>query len=291
MVRNSMKAEYDLDHLPHQSFYGDNSRTLVPVNKNSQIITKIKPKIRIIHIFAPEIINTDVKNFRTLVQSLTGKPEITKTGSKKKITRTNIPAPPPPLQESRSEHTAEPVNSFIGSHVVKEEWGSCSNTNTYFDLDGLIDLDEENNMFSKNEDYYEWGVEVEGAISSRYSTGQVCSALYGQGAIFMITENGHCDMDYEEKIKLSSKFLDIQETDGVEVEGYFAWSLLDNCEWNVGYGVRYGLFYVDYNNGLKRFPKMSAMWFKEFLKREEEIEEPEKEEYLLKSAMKKKIFL
>ncbi|KAL0663086.1 hypothetical protein Bca4012_099923 [Brassica carinata] len=146
--RNSMKAEYDLDHFPHQSFYGDNSRTLVPMNKNSQIITKIKPKIRIIHIFAPEIINTDVKNFRTLVQSLTGKPEITKTGSKKKITRTNIPAPPPPLQESSPEHTAEPVNSFIGSHVVKEEWGSCSNTNTYFDLDGLIDLDEENNMFS-----------------------------------------------------------------------------------------------------------------------------------------------
>lgn len=79
--------------------------------------------------------------------------------------------------------------------------------------------------------------------------------------------------------------------DGVEVEGYFAWSLLDNCEWNAGYGVRYGLFYVDYKNGLKRFPKMSAMWFKEFLKREEEIEESEKEEYLLKSAMKKKRFL
>ncbi|KAF2620943.1 hypothetical protein F2Q68_00041819 [Brassica cretica] len=65
----------------------------------------------------------------------------------------------------------------------------------------------------------------------------------------------------------------------------------NNCEWNAGYGVRYGLFYVDYNNGLKRFPKMSAMWFKEFLKREEEIEESEKEEYLLKSAMKKKRFL
>ncbi|KAG5386434.1 hypothetical protein IGI04_037904 [Brassica rapa subsp. trilocularis] len=123
---------------------------------------------------------------------------------------------------------------------------------------------------------------------------------------FMITENGHCDMDYEKKPKLSN-LMDLQRTeyhkkhlqsiqqaiqeDGVEVEGYFAWSLLDNCEWNAGYGVRYGLFYVDYNNGLKRFPKMSAMWFKEFLKREEEIEESEKEEYLLKPAMKKKRFL
>ncbi|KAJ0246609.1 VQ motif-containing protein [Hirschfeldia incana] len=144
MERNSMKAEYDLDHLS-QSVYGDYSKTLVPKNKNSQIITKIKPKIRIIHIFAPEIINTDVKNFRTLVQSLTGKPEITKTSPKKK---TNIPAPPPPPEESSQEHTGELVNNILGSHVVKDEWGSGSHTNTYFDLDGLIDLDEDDNIFS-----------------------------------------------------------------------------------------------------------------------------------------------
>ncbi|KAG7561515.1 VQ motif [Arabidopsis thaliana x Arabidopsis arenosa] len=148
MVRNSMKAEYDLDHLSHQSFYGDYSKTLVPMNKNSQIITKIKPKIRIIHIFAPEIINTDVKNFRTLVQSLTGKPEITKTGSKKKVTKTSYPAPSVLPQDSGQEHTAELVNKIIGSHVVKEEWGSSSKTSTYFDFDDLIDFDGDDNIFS-----------------------------------------------------------------------------------------------------------------------------------------------
>ncbi|KAL1196605.1 VQ motif-containing protein 18 [Cardamine amara subsp. amara] len=147
MVRNSMKAEYDLDHLPHQSFYGEYSRTLVPMNKNSQIITKIKPKIRIIHIFAPEIINTDVQNFRTLVQSLTGKPVI-KTGSNKKITKTSFPEPPPLPQEAGQEHKAELVNRIIESHVVKEEWGSSSNTNTYFNLEGLVDLDDDDNIFS-----------------------------------------------------------------------------------------------------------------------------------------------
>ncbi|XP_038906267.1 VQ motif-containing protein 25 [Benincasa hispida] len=40
----------------------------------SHSISKPKPKIRIIHIFAPEIIKTDVANFRELVQRLTGKP-------------------------------------------------------------------------------------------------------------------------------------------------------------------------------------------------------------------------
>ncbi|KAF8403881.1 hypothetical protein HHK36_011987 [Tetracentron sinense] len=48
--------------------------------------------------------------------------------------------------------------------------------------------------------------------------------------------------------------------DGVDVRGFFAWSLLDNFEWNVGYTVRFGINYVDYKDGLKRYPKHSAIW-------------------------------
>ncbi|KAJ7949081.1 VQ motif protein, partial [Quillaja saponaria] len=44
------------------------------MDKDSHMISKFKPKIRIIHIYAPEIIKTDVANFRELVQRLTGKP-------------------------------------------------------------------------------------------------------------------------------------------------------------------------------------------------------------------------
>ncbi|RZB62813.1 Beta-glucosidase 12, partial [Glycine soja] len=55
--------------------------------------------------------------------------------------------------------------------------------------------------------------------------------------------------------------------DGVNVKGYFAWSLLDNFEWNNGYKVRFGINFVDYKNGLKRYQKLSAKWFKNFLKK------------------------
>ncbi|XP_077215392.1 beta-glucosidase 12-like [Tasmannia lanceolata] len=55
--------------------------------------------------------------------------------------------------------------------------------------------------------------------------------------------------------------------DGVNVKGYFAWSLLDNFEWADGFTVRFGINYVDYKDGLKRHPKKSAYWFKRFLKR------------------------
>ncbi|KAJ9139722.1 hypothetical protein P3X46_030430 [Hevea brasiliensis] len=55
--------------------------------------------------------------------------------------------------------------------------------------------------------------------------------------------------------------------EGANVKGYFAWSLLDNFEWEMGYSVRFGIHYVDYKNGLKRYPKHSALWFKNFLKK------------------------
>ncbi|KAL1324000.1 hypothetical protein AAHE18_13G056900 [Arachis hypogaea] len=58
-----------------------------------------------------------------------------------------------------------------------------------------------------------------------------------------------------------------QSRDGVNVKGYFAWSLLDNMEWDSGYTVRFGLIFVDFKHGLKRYPKLSAHWFKNFLKK------------------------
>ncbi|KAK3440568.1 hypothetical protein EUGRSUZ_B00859 [Eucalyptus grandis] len=54
--------------------------------------------------------------------------------------------------------------------------------------------------------------------------------------------------------------------DGANLVGYFAWSLLDNFEWRSGYTSRFGIVYVDYTN-LKRYPKMSAYWFKQLLTR------------------------
>ncbi len=51
---------------------------------------------------------------------------------------------------------------------------------------------------------------------------------------------------------------------GVPVEGYFAWSLMDNFEWAMGYGIRYGLVHVDYAT-LARTPKDSAHFYRSFL--------------------------
>ncbi|KZV20067.1 beta-glucosidase 12-like [Dorcoceras hygrometricum] len=54
---------------------------------------------------------------------------------------------------------------------------------------------------------------------------------------------------------------------GVKLKGFFAWSFLDNFEWSSGFTVRFGIYFVDYENGLKRIPKRSAIWFKRFLQK------------------------
>ena len=48
------------------------------------------------------------------------------------------------------------------------------------------------------------------------------------------------------------------EEDGVDVRAYLAWSLMDNFEWAEGYETRFGVTFVDYEGGQKRYPKKSA---------------------------------
>jgi len=53
--------------------------------------------------------------------------------------------------------------------------------------------------------------------------------------------------------------------EGVNIGGYFSWTLLDNFEWSEGYKPRFGLVYVDFKTQ-KRIVKESGLWFKEFLR-------------------------
>jgi beta-glucosidase len=51
---------------------------------------------------------------------------------------------------------------------------------------------------------------------------------------------------------------------GVDVRGYYVWSLLDNFEWEHGYDRRFGIVAVNFDN-LKRTPKRSALWYRDLI--------------------------
>ncbi|OFY87909.1 MAG: beta-glucosidase [Bacteroidetes bacterium RIFCSPLOWO2_12_FULL_31_6] len=92
----------------------------------------------------------------------------------------------------------------------------------------------------------------------------------------IITENGAAFNDVVDKgyihdnlrIKYFNDYLAQvlkAKNEGVNVAGYFVWSLLDNFEWAEGYKPRFGLVYVDFKTQ-NRILKDSANWFADFLK-------------------------
>ncbi len=56
----------------------------------------------------------------------------------------------------------------------------------------------------------------------------------------------------------------LAKKEGVNIKGYFAWTLTDNFEWAEGYHARFGLVHVDFKTQL-RTVKNSGYWFRDFL--------------------------
>ena len=75
----------------------------------------------------------------------------------------------------------------------------------------------------------------------------------------MVTENGvSCDDDSRRVnfINVATDGVASCIADGIPVKGYFYWSLMDNCEWQMGYRMTFGLIAVD-RNTMERRPKPS----------------------------------
>lgn len=92
--------------------------------------------------------------------------------------------------------------------------------------------------------------------------GETCRFVAARtGAPIIVTENGWAGDDDDRRSRFIEEALGglhAAMADGADIRGYFYWSLLDNYEWLLGYGPRFGLVGVD-RKTLRRTIKPSAL--------------------------------
>ena len=82
----------------------------------------------------------------------------------------------------------------------------------------------------------------------------------------IITENGVADSDDTYRqwwLQETIVAMERAVSEGVEVRGYFHWSLLDNFEWAYGWWPKFGLIAVDRKQEMKRTIRPTAKWYAE----------------------------
>jgi beta-glucosidase len=96
------------------------------------------------------------------------------------------------------------------------------------------------------------------------------------GLPVVVTESGMANVDWvsmdgrvhdPQRIDyLRRHLLQIEQAieDGVDIRGYFVWTLTDNFEWHEGYKLRFGIVYCDFPTGA-RIPKDSAYWYRDVI--------------------------
>ena len=93
---------------------------------------------------------------------------------------------------------------------------------------------------------------------------RLLAARYPDLAV-VITENGYANHDVKRAASLVRHLDACRQAvaEGLPLEGYYHWSLLDNFEWGMGFAIRFGLIAVDRENDLARSPTVAAEVYRE----------------------------
>ncbi|KXA45896.1 MULTISPECIES: family 1 glycosylhydrolase [Staphylococcus] len=181
------------------------------------------------------------------------------------------------LEEIRK---AAPQLDFLGINYYQSNWIKYHNEESYIHHNGTGDKGTsvfrvkgigevvKNEAIPTND--WDWYIYPEGL----YDMMERIKNDYPNYKKIYVTENGlgykdvledNGEVHDDERIDYVRQHIEAIErayADGINVKGYFIWSLQDMFSWSNGYNKRYGLFYIDFETQ-KRYVKDSAKWYKQ----------------------------
>lgn len=172
----------------------------------------------------------------------------------------NDPDFEPDIEEGDMQLIAEPVD-FIGLNYYTERAAVSKGNNKWQPKKTDIEKTEMG-----------WDIVPEGLtrlllwISKNYNNPEVY--VTENGAAFrdeLSDDKSKCaDPERIEYLKSHLHSCTVALSEGVNLKGYYLWSLLDNFEWAHGYTKRFGIIYVDYNT-MERIPKDSFYFYRDYI--------------------------
>ncbi len=154
-------------------------------------------------------------------------------------------------EQQRDKALAEDYDPFLEAARKDDFIGVQTYSRTRFGPDGVLEPEEGVEVLIMGYEF--WPEALEPTI--RYAAKKAKVPVY-------VTENGIGTTNDEQRIEYVRRALKGLVNclrDGIDVRGYFYWSLLDNFEWLFGYGPQFGLIGVDRKTQLRTI-KPSAVW-------------------------------
>ena len=157
------------------------------------------------------------------------------------------------------ETIAQPLD-FLGINYYTRIWSSTSNPPVPAPhAQGTSDMGWEN--------YPEGLTELLCGLKRDYSLPPVFITENGLANRDVLVDGKVDDQPRIEYMRTHLSALKAAIDAGVDVRGFFYWSLMDNFEWSSGYAKRFGLVHVDYQTQV-RTPKESAHWYRRFIEQQ-----------------------
>jgi beta-glucosidase len=163
------------------------------------------------------------------------------------------------VQAGDLQRIAQPLD-FLGINFYRPNWASAVD-------DGALDVDDVPPELERTS--MGWPIAPESLtdllVRVRHDYGEIPLLITENGAAFDDQLNGTDVVEDERRVAYLERHIEALERareQGVDVRGYYVWSLLDNFEWEYGYEKRFGIVFVDFPTQ-RRIPKRSALWYRD----------------------------